>query len=296
MTNYIELESLDSKTRYCLADTMAMVDLYRDALDSLDGIISALNGRTMIVIKEVIKESFEKCTEIGCTTDTLNEFEEKMQSKIHESNIPIVLGKLPKIILKEASVQHAKKEYPNRYGAPLSAVDCLLLCTAVRFPNIDIMTSDCTLSDAISKQCGPFRTCTSRTDYYRRRYNTNWFAKILAGTEVEWLEGGTMLAYVAEHGGMVVLDTTEQEARVISCDISDQPYAGDVIKEFFMMPIQSQYCSCDSGDYSDKIKCTCKDVPYKPDSGLSKMKIAGFLNSMSARNRNRLWKVVKSYR
>ena len=86
------------------------------------------------------------------------------------------------------------------------------------------------------------------------------------------------------------------QARVVSCDISTQPYAGDVIKEFFMMPIQSQYCSCDSGDYSDKIKCTCKDVPYKPDSGLSKMKIAGVLASMSARKRNKLWKIVKSYR
>lgn len=273
---YTQLESLDPNTRYCLADTMALVDLYRDALDSLEGIISALNGRTMIVIRDVIAESFEKCTEIGCTSDTFGVFENAMLYKIYEIDIPVFLGRLPKIILKEASVQHAKKEYPNRYGTPLSAVDCLLLCTAVRFPNIDIMTSDCTLSDAISSQCGHSRTCTSRTDYYRRRYNTNWFAKILAGTEVEWLEGGNMLAYVAEHGGMVVLDTTEQEARVISCDISDKQYAGDVIKEFFMMPIQSQYCSCNSGDYSDKLKCTCKDVPYKPDSGLSRMRLRVF--------------------
>ena len=295
MTDYRELKLLDPNIRYCMADTMAMVDLYRDALDSLDGITAALNGRTMIVIKEVIKESFEKCTEIGCTTDTLNEFEEKMQSKIHESNIPVVLGKLPKSVLKEAVSQHAKKEYPNRYGAPLSIVDCMLLYTAVHFHNIDIMTSDCTLSDAISNQCGHSRSCTSRTDYYRRRYNTNWFVKILAGTEVEWLEGGTMLAYVTENGDMAVLDTTQQEVSVISCDISDKPYAGDVIREFFMMPVQSQYCICGSTDYSDKVKCTCKDVPYKPDSGLSRMKMAGFLDSMSARNRNKLWKVVKSY-
>ena len=104
-----------------------------------------------------------------------------------------------------------------------------------------------------------------------------------------------MLAYVAENCGMVVLDTTQQEARVILCDISNKPYADDVIREFFMMPIQSQYCVCDSGDYSDKVKCTCKDVPYKPDSGLSKMKIASFLDSMSMRKHNKLWKLVKSF-
>ena len=295
MTDYIELESLDPNIRYCMADTMAMVDLYRDALDSLDGIMSALNNRTMIVIREVMEESFEKCTEIGCTADMLNNFEHTMIAKIHESKIPVVLGKLPKSVLKEAVSQHSKKEYPNRYGTPLSAVDCLLLCTAVQFPHIDIMTSDCTLSDAISKQCGKTRTCTSRTDYYRRRYNTNWFVKILAGTEVEWLEGGTMLAYVAENGDMAVLDTTQQEVSVISCDISDKPYTGDVIREFFMMPVQSQYCICGSTDYSDKIKCTCNDVPYKPDSGLSRMKMANFLDSMSVRKRNQLWKIVKSY-
>ena len=125
---YKDLELLNSKTRCCMADTMAFVDLYRDFLDALDGITTALNNRTVIVIKEVIEESFDKCTEIGCTAYTLNDFEHTMLEKIHESKMPTVLDRLLKTILNEAA-------YPDKLVAILVLSG---LKTLIRFRIIGI--------------------------------------------------------------------------------------------------------------------------------------------------------------
>lgn len=86
-----------------------------------------------------------------------------------------------------------------------------------------------------------------------------------------------------------------RQRHILLCNISNMPYAGKVVRIFFMMPMQFKYCLCGSNDYSDKVECMYVDTPYKSDSGLSRMKMTRFLDSMSVLKHNQLWKIVGSF-
>ena len=296
VTHYA-IRSLDSTKKYCMADTMALVDIHRNSLDSVSGMRDALNNKTLLLTRKVMLEVADKCRELdGLSRNNINinKFERDISKTLNRSNIPFMFVKIPNYVLKQASIQHVRDEYPNRYGIPLSLVDCILLSTSAHFPNIDVMTSDCALSDAISSVCEASRTCTSRTDYYKRRYNTAWFIKLLLGSDVEWVETGNILAYISDGGDSILLNTSKKDAYVTSCTVHDKPYVMQAVITFFMLPMQT--CECGANHYSNRATCTCKDIPYSPDSGLGTVPMNKFLNTLSASARNNLWKITKSFR
>ena len=291
------LESLNPDQRYCIADTMALVDLHRGALDSLDGIRDALDGRSMILIPDVMAEVENKCDVLEAKpTANFEDFEISMFSNLRKLEIPFVMAAVPADIILDAKIQHSKNEYVNRHGQPLSLVDCTLLCIAIRFGNIDIMTADGALAEAIVAKCGQTRVCTSRDNYYKRRQYTMWFVSVLAdANDVEWIESGNLLGFRSENVYLAVLDTTYAEAVVLSCRIDDKPGAGEAIRTFFMVSKQSGYCRCCPVDKTKDTKCKCTDVPYDPDSGLGKDAISDFLRAMPAGKRAKLKALVKSF-
>ena len=97
-----------------------------------------------------------------------------------------------------AMVKFAEKQYVNEEGEPLSLVDCVLLSLVTENPNVDLMTEDKTLLNAVSSECGHEagkRGHRVMEDYYERRNMTARFIRKLlnASNRVEWKEsrGGT---------------------------------------------------------------------------------------------------------
>ena len=291
---YFPWESLDRNEHYCMADTMGLVDLHRGTLDSMQDVRGALGDRTMLVIMDVVEETAIKCSDLDNTPlEALVNFEDSVVAGLDRSGLPFALVCLPEDVVSAADAQYAKKEYLNRRGEPLSFVDCLLLCAAMDRGNVDIMTADGALTEAVKAKCGNKRANNPRTSYYKRRRDTAWFIKVLTGTEVEWTEAGTMLNYASNEGLAVTLDVSKPEALVESCDVEGLSGAGEAIMIFFMVSQLESYCQC--GTDGGKFKCTCPDFRYDKCSGLDKAGSYEFLGLLRPKTRNKLYAIVKSF-
>ena len=293
MAQYIAWELLDRSRRHSIVDTMVLVDLHRKALDSIDGLRGALTGSQMVILPETMAETAHKCRDLG-GWDDVGTFADSMVSRLDESGIEYLLAEIPESTRAAASEQHSKKEYPNENGKPLSFVDCLLLCSAMLHDDVDVITADGALAGAIVERCGPNRTKTSRTDYYKRRDDTKWFVGVMFGHEVEWVEEGTELRYEAGGNAVVVLDTSSYHARLVSCSIDGKPSAGEAIRTYFMGVIDAWQCQC-RADTSEPFRCSCPDFPYYPDGSMDYESSEKFLDSMPPRERDGLLSLVLEF-
>ena len=291
---YFPWGSLDGNERYCLADTMGLVDLHRGSLDSMQDVREALGDRTMLVIPNVVEEAAKKCMELDdALMTTLDGFESAMVASLDRSGLPFTLTYLPDEAVSAAAAQYAKEEYPNKNGDPLSYVDCILLCGAMHGSNVDVLTADSALIDAVLAKCGPGRACSPRNRYYKRRRDTAWFVKVLSGAEVEWNEAGTILDYVSKGAPVATLDVSKPEASVKICRVEGIPLAGEAIRTFFMVSQLDDCCPC--GADNGKFKCLCPDFRYSPCSGLDKADSHKFLGMLTPRTRDKLYAIVKSF-
>ena len=292
---YIPWETLDCNEHYCLADTMGLVDLHRGTLDAMHDVRKALGGRTMLVILDVVEEAAIKCMELGDTPRmTLDEFEDAVVTSLDKSGLPFALVRLPDGVVSAADKQCAKKEYPNKQGDPLSFVDCMLLCGAMNRANVDVMTADGELTEAMLVKCGIGRTCSPRIHYYKRRNATARFVTKLLGADVKRIEAGTRLEYTSEDGPVIILDTSKAEAAVMVCTIGGKLDASEAVRTFFMISIRAAQCQC-RADKGKPFRCSCPDFPYSPDSGLEKEEAFKFLDSLPPRERDKLYSLVKSF-
>lgn len=293
MVQYVAWELLDHSRHHSIVDTMVLVDLHRKALDSIDGLRGALAGSQMVILPETMEETAHKCRDLG-GWDDVGTFADSMVSCLDEAGIEYFLAELPDAMCLSAIGQYVREEYPNENGKPLSFVDCLLLCSAVRHDNVDVITADGALAGAIVERCGPNRTKTSRTDYYRRRDDTKWFVGVMVGQEVEWVEEGTELRYEAGGNAVVTLDTSSYHARLVSCDIPENLGAGEAIRTYFMGVIDAWQCQC-RADASEPFRCSCPDFPYYPDGSLDYESSEKFLDSMPPRERDELLSLVLEF-
>ena len=271
---------------------MVLVDLHRNALDSIDGLRGALAGIPVTILPGTMVETAHKCRDLG-GWDGVGTFADSMVSRLDESDIEYLLAEIPESTRVAASEQHSKKEYPNENGKPLSFVDCLLLCAAVSHDDVDIITADGALAGAIVERCGPNRTRTSRTDYYKRRDDTKWFVGVISEQEVEWIEEGTKLRYEVGGNAVVVLDTSSYHAKLVSCSIDGKPSAGESIRTYFMGVLDAWQCQCRADD-SEPFRCSCPDFPYSPDGGIGRKDWTKFLDAIPKNERDELYSLVKS--
>ena len=65
-------------------------------------------------------------------------------------------------------------------------MDTILLCIAARMANVDVMTEDKALRNAIEAECGTGRTCTAREKYQKRNGRTAWFISVVTGNDEPW--------------------------------------------------------------------------------------------------------------
>ena len=292
---YAAWYSLDHSIRYSLVDTMALVDLHRRSLDSVTGMEDAVGDSILTVMPDIMVEAATKCRELGdYSWSTLEEFERSMVERLDEFGAPYSMAAPSDDIIRDARIQYAKGDYPNRHGDPLSAVDCTLLCAAASTGNVDVVTADGKLAEAVTKRCGDGRAHSSRVNYYRRRRSTAQFVGNVSGLDVKWNESGTVLEYADANGPVIILDTSGVEAAVVACSMASKPEAAEAIRTFFMVAIQYGVCQCGS-DGSGPFRCRCPEFPYPADGGLGDEESSAYLNSLKFREWDKLQSLVKSF-
>ena len=175
---------IDETKRYCLMDTMDVVTVYRKAPDIMDGVRAVLEGRTLVVIPNVVAESAGVCKELsGKEWDDLKTLESDIEEGVRSLGVPVEFAFTPDEVLSEATARHANAD-PG--GTGLSLVDTILLCIAARMANVDVMTEDKALRDAIEAECGTGRTFSSREKYQKRNGRTAWFISVVTGNDEPW--------------------------------------------------------------------------------------------------------------
>ena len=286
----------DENKRYCLMDTMDIVVVYRKAPDIMDGVRAVLEGRTLVVIPNVVAESAGVCKELsGKEWDDLKTLESDIEEGVRELGVPVEFAFTPDEVLSEATARHANAD-PD--GARLSLVDTILLCIAARMANVDVMTEDKALRNAVEAECGTGRTFSSREKYQKRNGRTAWFISVVTGNDEPWWQmRDGRIEYLSGDSSVAVLEIAgECWGTVRECSI-DKPGAAAAIGAFYQTALLDGYCPCGSSD-GRPFRCTCGGNYYGNDldKGLEKDEAWKFLQSLSGNERDNLLGLERSFR
>ena len=179
---------------------MVLLQIYRRNLRLTAMTDSVLDGRTLLIIPEVVDECrsvFNKVKpdtasaefmyvgddsgdvyEINMGTVTREDvwiepksdeqFDKLLSESLHMWGMEYVAVQSEPSTLAASRKRAVKKPYPNKKGTPLSRVDCLLLCLANENPNVDVLTDDMQLAMAIEAECGSGRASNVLAAYFGR--------------------------------------------------------------------------------------------------------------------------------
>ena len=260
-----------------------------------EGVRTILDGRTLVIIPNVVAESAGVCKELsGKDWDELQTLESDIMEGVRELGVPAEFAFLPDEVESEATARCAGAD-PD--GARLSLVDTMLLCVAVRMANVDVMTEDKALRAAIEAECGTGRTHSPREKYQRRNGSTAWFIGVITGKDEPWwkMRDGR-IEYLSGDSSVAVLDIAGNGwGTVRECSI-DKPGAAAAIGAYYRACLPDGYCPCGSSD-GGPFWCSCGGNRYgdELDGGLDKEEAWKFLGTMPQNERNRLWALVKSF-
>ena len=286
----------DENKRYCLMDTMDIVVVYRKVPDIVEGVRSVLEGRTLVIIPNVVAESAGVCKELsGKEWDDLKTLESDIEEGVRELGVPVEFAFTPDEVLSEATARHSNAD-PD--GAGLSLVDTILLCIAARMANVDVMTEDKALRSAIEAECGAGRTCSSREKHQIRNGHTAWFISVVTGKDEPWwkMRDGR-IEYLSGDSSVAVLEIAgDGWGTVRECSI-DKPGAAAAIGAYYRAAILDGYCPCGSKD-GRPFRCTCIGNHYGNDldNGLEKDGAWKFLGSLPEMERMELQSLEWSFR
>lgn len=244
MDGYSYWTDLDGSRRYCLMDTMDVVDVYRGVPDVIDGVRDVAGDRSLLVIPEVVAEAAGVCKELsGKGWADLKTLESDIMSGMAAPGVPVAFARLPADVKAAAALRRANAEYENPDGVWLSLVDCMLFCAVAGAANVDVMTNDKALRGVVDAECGTSRACTSRKKYHDRCARTAWFIGVVAG--VDYIHWHTWNGRVEYHSGKVLVAVLEiagdRWGTVTECSI-DKPGAVAAIETFYRTALPDDYC------------------------------------------------------
>lgn len=181
-------------------DTMVLVQVYRRD-ERLVAIVDAvLDGRTILLIPDVVSECFgvfnkykpdttsgervivsseseyvyEHCfapltrEDLVVDSGSRDEFNRLLVNGLEKYDMDFVAYEPESETYKIARNIHAQNSYKNKKGEPLSLVDCTLLLLAIENQNINVLTDDSALTRAIHERCGESRVASVLNDYFGR--------------------------------------------------------------------------------------------------------------------------------
>ena len=211
-TAYGPRPSLDPGKRYCLVDTMVLLQVYRRDPRLAAMVDVVRDGRDLLLVRDVIDECFgvfqknkpdtasaesiyvgDESGEIYELFDppvthedfrveprSRGEFDGLLAESLQGRGIEPVVALPDPDEIDAAKAICAGKKYRNKRGVPLSRVDCILLSLAIKNRNFDVVTDDAALAKAVSAECGPGRASRALSDYFGRLNMTaDFLARIL---------------------------------------------------------------------------------------------------------------------
>ena len=192
----------------------------------------------------------------------------------------------------------ANAENMTPHESKLSYVDRLLFCAAALIGNVNVMTEDNALRDAINAKCGTGRIRTSREKHQKRNGHTAWFISVLTGRDEPWwrMDDGRTVYRSGDSVVAVLGITNEDWGTVYECSI-DKPGAAAAIGAYYRACLPDGYCPCGSKD-GKPFWCTCIGNYYGNDldNGLEKDGAWKFLGSLPKGERRELQDIEWSFR
>lgn len=209
---YEPWRSLDPGRRYCLIDTMDLLQVYRRDRRLASMVETVRDGRTMLLVPGVVDECFSVFQkhkpdtasaepiyvgdesgdiyelfdapitreDFDVETRSRGEFDRLLAECLRGWDIEFAAVRPDPGALDAAMAMRAEKKYRGRNGVPLSRVDCILLRLAIENRNVDVITDDLALARAVSAECGPERVSCVLSDYIGRLNMTARFlSKVL---------------------------------------------------------------------------------------------------------------------
>ena len=295
MEGYSDWADLDGTCRYCLVDSMDVVDVYRGAPDVIGGVRDAVGDMSLLVIPEVVAESAGVCKDLsGKGWDDLKTLESDIMSGMAAPGVPVAFARLPDGVLAAAALRRANAERANPDGARLSYVDCMLLCCAAGTANVCIMTEDRALRDAVDAECGAGRTCTSRKKYHDRNGHTAWFIGVVAGVDcVRRQARNGRMEYHSEKVRVVLEVAGDRWGTVTECSI-DKPGAVAAIETFYRTALLPDGCCRCSLEGARTPNCSCV-YGDTIDCGLDRDGVREFLRTLPGSERGEVLALAKSF-
>lgn len=202
-------QTLDREKRYCLVDTMVLLQIYRrnPRLASMVDVIR--DGRELLLVLDVLDECFnvfqrnkpdtasaesiyvgDESGEIYEIFDppvvhedfhieprSRDEFEGLLAEYLRSRGIDAIVAKLDPVEIDAAMAKCPERRYRNKKGVPLSRVDRIILHLAIENRNVDVITDDAALAAAVLAECGPGRASPALSHYFGR---LNMTARFLA--------------------------------------------------------------------------------------------------------------------
>lgn len=210
---YEPWRSLDPGRRYCLIDTMDLLQVYRSDRRLASMVETVRDGRTMLLVPGVVDECFSVFQrhkpdtasaepiyvgdESGYIYELFDapiaredfdveprsrgEFDRLLAECLRRWGIEFAAARPDPGALAAAMAIHAEKRYRGRGGVPLSRVDCILLRLAIENRNVDVITDDATLARAVLTECGPERASLALSYYFGRLNMTADFLTRILG-------------------------------------------------------------------------------------------------------------------
>ena len=150
-------------------------------------------------------ESAGVCKELsGKDWDDLKTLELDIMASMRVLDVPVEFVSLPDEVLAAVASMHGNAK-PG--GAKLSPVDKMLFCAAVLMDNVDAMTEDDSLRDAIGAECGAGRACTGREKCQKRNDRTAWLISVITGNDEPWWRiNNGRIEYLSGDASMAVLE------------------------------------------------------------------------------------------
>lgn len=294
---------LDPSKPYCLVDTMVLLTMCDDSGEITANVKGALDGSTMILIPQVLQEAagVHRRNDPDRRRVDKNEFAAYALSRVVVRFGTCGIAIPEREAVSAAGLMYAKRKYVNSDNVPLSYIDCLLLCVAMRNPNVTLLTEDLMLVRAACSECGFLgspRTRHAMQDYYRRRNQMALFIRRAAGgRRVEAVSTQTGTKYAIDDSWCVIIDDQSPvaSARVVNvrgdgapCLFGDIPAAIDAILAAWDVH-DMDVCICESHDITWN-GCACGDFRYGDDldSGFDELEARQFLYSLGRKERNEI--------
>ena len=206
---------LDPRTRHCLVDTMVLLQMRQGDPDVIEDAKRELRGATLVLLDIIVVEAVHRHGKHdgGHGMADPKDFVSFLSGLLKSSDIRFKLVRVEQGMYASVLQMLYDRAHPR-----LSEADCTLLSAAVGCPDMDVMTSDKALVDAINSERGPKakgRILDAMSSHHGRRQSTAKLIRnrldsyIPKGVRVEWYDRSHHTVFLIA-GATVSIDHVEK--------------------------------------------------------------------------------------